>query len=147
MGAVQKKDGGKNFGALMKGVIYLAGDWKNPPTRMAELLESLGYRVQPKWWIPDERVTRSGNLSLLIEEVTAADVFVFDMRSDRYGEHYMAGCHIAVGLAAGSGKPIYVVPGDDASRLKVHSPTGTYTSLLARHTVTEKELLGALDKT
>jgi hypothetical protein len=127
-------------------VVYLAGDWKNPPANLADSIEQMGgYTVSPKWWIESERVKRGGNLELLMEEVSACDLFVMDMRGERYGDHYYAGCHLAAGIASAQHKPIYIVPDKERmNKLKVSGDTGTYTSLLASRAFTEEALLSAL---
>lgn len=120
--------------------VYLAGDWMSAPIGLADKIDATGsHIVVPRWW--DDKVPRSGNLSLLVHEVSQADVFVLDMRGERFGEHYYAGCHVAMGIAAAKGMPIFVIPGDGEVKVKAD---GVYTSLASGKKISERALLAHL---
>lgn len=94
--------------------VYIAGDWLAPPIEMADRLEKAGYTIIAKWW--KDRVAHKANVALLMEEIRECDLFIFDMRSDRFEKHKFGGSHIGTGIALALGKEVKVILPKNAAK-------------------------------
>ena len=101
----------------LKNKIYLAGDWKEPPLKLAARLEKCGWIIVQKWWEPADRLEAWANRKLLLEKVTEADIFIIDLRSSRAETHAFGGCHLGAGIALTLGKRIFALGNKKTSLL------------------------------
>lgn len=111
--------------------VYIAGDWLRPPVELSKKFEDRGFIVPYKWW--DDRVSHKENMELLMYEIKNCDLFVFDMRTDRYDKHKFGGSHVGTGIALALGKRVKVIVPPDA--------TVPFTALLVPYTTKDEESL------
>jgi hypothetical protein len=87
--------------------VYIAGDWLYSHSELATKFEQHGYVVPYKWW--EDRVSHKENVDLMCQEIKDCDLFIFDMRTERFDKHKFGGSHVGCGIALAYGKIIKVI--------------------------------------
>ena len=87
-------------------IVYVAGDWRDPPLELVRKLKEAGWVIAQKWWEPQEHLDTWANRDRLQSKIEEAAVFILDLRSKREKTHPFAGSHFGAGMAYQLGKPI-----------------------------------------
>jgi len=107
--------------------VYIACDFKNPPVELAKKLENMGHTISLKWWEVTKDIT--GSLAYHQRIIEECDVFIFDMRTPRIGEHPLAGSHMLLGIAYALGIKCFLIPPDLDIKTGTRKGRRHYTSL------------------
>lgn len=81
-------------------LVYLGGDYREPPVRVADFLEARGFDVHYRWWA--QNFTWAEHMDILVP--ARCDAFVACVVSS--APHPFAGSHMLAGVARSRGIPV-----------------------------------------